>query len=232
MGTFVFVNAPPVGRRALATKWVWKTKRLPNGTIERFNARWVARGDLQRKGIDYVETFAPIAMLINLRILLTLVVILDLELDQLDVVGAFLHGGLDTEVYLRQPIGFVLTADSRVCALHKSLYGLCQAARTWHEVLPKIVVDLGLRRLVTDMAVWKSHDSPDVFDFIAAHVDDMLCGGSRDYVNKVKTYLHAKFEIRDMGPASVFISLKIVRDRERHIMYIDQSHYGRDILDL
>ena len=111
MGTFEFVDIPPIGRKALLTKWVWKTKRLPDGNIERFKARWVARGDLQRKGIDYVETFAPVAMLVSLRILLTLVAILDLKLDQLDVVGAFLHGGLDTEVYLRQPIGFTLAGD-------------------------------------------------------------------------------------------------------------------------
>ena len=81
----------PANRKALSTKWVWKSKRSPSGTIERFKARWVARGDLQKKGIDYKETFAPVAMLVSLRILLTCVVLLDLELDQLDVVGAFLR---------------------------------------------------------------------------------------------------------------------------------------------
>ena len=78
MGTFVFTDAPPPNRKALATKWIWKTKRSPDGKIERFKARWVARGDLQKKGIDYGETFAPVAMLISIRVLLTLVALLDL----------------------------------------------------------------------------------------------------------------------------------------------------------
>lgn len=90
---------------------------------------------MQKKGVDYVETFAPVAMLVSIRVLLTLVALLDLELDQLDVVGAFLHGGLDSAVYLRQPTGSSIVGDSRVCALNKSLYGLCQGARAWYVVL-------------------------------------------------------------------------------------------------
>lgn len=230
MGTFDFIDTPPPQRKALATKWVWKTKRLPDGKIERFKARWVARGDLQKKGTDYVETFAPVAMLVSIRVLLTLVALLDLELDQLDVVGAFLHGGLDSEVYLRQRVGFALVGDTRVCALRKSLYGLCQAARAWYNVLHNTLQELGFQRLSTDTAVWKILSAS--LQFVAAHVDDMLCGGSRDSVERTKSFLSSKFEVRDMGPASVFIALRIVRDRERRLMYIDQSHYGRDILDL
>lgn len=230
MGTFDFIDTPPPQRKALATKWVWKTKRLPDGKIERFKARWVARGDLQKKGTDYVETFAPVAMLVSIRVLLTLVALLDLELDQLDVVGAFLHGGLDSEVYLRQPVGFALVGDTRVCALCKSLYGLCQVARAWYNVLHNTLQELGFQRLITDTAVWKMLSAS--LQFVAAHVDDMLCGGSRDSVDHTKSFLSSKFEVRDMGPASVFIGLRIVRDRERRLMYIDQSHYGRDILDL
>ena len=228
MGTFDFIDTPPPHRKALATKWVWKTKRLPDGKIERFKAQWVARGDMQKKGTDYMETFAPVAMLVSIRVLLTLVALLALELDQLDVVGAFLHGGLDSEVYLKQPVGFALIGDTRVCALRKSLYGLCQAARAWYNVLNNTLQDLGFKRLVIDTAVWKMAS----LQFVVAHVDDMLCGGSRDSVDRTKSFLGSKFEVRDMGPASVFIGLRIVRDRERRLMYIDQSHYGRDILDL
>ena len=89
------------------------------------------------------------------------------------------------------------------------------------------------------MAVWRSDGNSNdnisdssCFDFIAAHVDDMLCGGPRSSVDRVKAILKEKFDVRDMGPASVFIGLRISRDRERRIIYIDQGHYGRDILDL
>ena len=234
MDTFVFTDTPPPDRKALATKWVWKTKRSPDSKIDRFKARWVARGDLQKKGINYGEPFAPVAMLISIRVLLTLVAVLDLELDQLDVVGAFLNGGLESEVYLPQPIGFTLVGNTRICALQKSLYGLCQAARAWYHVLHNELHSLGCRRLVTDMSVWRSpeHYHPESLQFIAAHIDDILCGSSRATINHTQAHLRSKFEIRDMGPASVFIGLKIIRDRERRLIYIDQSHYGRDILDL
>ena len=127
MNTFVFTNHLPPGRSALPAKWVWKTKRSTDSTIVRFKARWVVRGDLQKKGIDYTDTFAPVAQLVSLRLLFTVVAIRDLELDQLDAVSAFLNGDIDTEIFLRQPQGFVL--DSALCALRRSLYGLCQAAR-------------------------------------------------------------------------------------------------------
>lgn len=253
MGTFDLTENLPSGRRALSTKWVWKTKRSDDGRIQRFKARWVARGDLQRKVIDYKDTFAPVAMLVSIRILLTLVAVLDLELDQLDVVGAFLNGCLDsdTQVFLRQPQGFTIFGDSRVCALHKSLYGLCQAARAWYNVLHSCLQELGFSRLLSDMAVWKSRKTPasgfepandavsdsitahdSLAAFIAAHVDDMLCGGSRDHVDRVKCLLKDCFTVKDLGPATVFIGLRIVRDRARRPIYIDQSHYCRDILDL
>jgi len=93
----------------------------------------VARGDLQKKGIDYCETFAPVISFPSLRIILTIAAKYDLEIGQLDVISAFLNGLIDTIVYLQQPDGFAL--DTRVCILHKSLYGLCQGAKSWYGVL-------------------------------------------------------------------------------------------------
>ena len=248
MGTFDLTDNLPTGRRPLSTQWVWKTKRSDDGRIQRFKARWVACGDLQRKGIDYKDTFAPVAILVSIRILLTLVAVLDLELDQLDVVGAFLNANLDsdTQVFLRQPQGFTIVGDSRVCALHRSLYGLCQAARAWYNVLHSCLQELGFSRLLSDMAVWKSRtasavaptDATDISAhdclaaFIAAHVDDMLCGGSRIHVDRIKCLLKDRFTVKDLGPATVFIGLRIIRDRTRRLIYVDQSHYCRHILDL
>ena len=138
MGTFELTDSIPPGRRALPSKWVWKAKKHPDGSINKFKARWVVCGDLQRKGVDYFETFAPVANLISLRILLTVVCIQDLELDQLDMVSAFLNGVIDTTVFLHQPQGFSVR-DGHYCILCKSLYGLCQAARTWYDRLDNVL---------------------------------------------------------------------------------------------
>lgn len=105
MRTFDFVplSSIPPARSSLPAKWVWKSKRDLHNNIEKFKTRCVVRGDKQIKNIDYKETFAPVAKLTTIRILVTLVAYLDLELDHLDVVSAFLNGDIDTTVYLRQP---------------------------------------------------------------------------------------------------------------------------------
>lgn len=131
---FVPVSSLPSNRSPLPSKWVWKSKHDLHNNIEKFKARWVVRGDKQIKDVDYTETFALVAKLSTIRILFTLVASLDLELDHLDVVSAFLNGDIDTTVYLKQPQGFIIDT-STCCRLNKSLYGLCQAARSWYTKL-------------------------------------------------------------------------------------------------
>jgi len=95
-----------------------------NGIISKFKGRWVI---LQKKDLDYKETFAPVGNLVTLRILLAKVAAEDLELNQADVISAFLNGKIDTLVFLTQAEGFTLGAG--FCLIHRSIYGLCQAAR-------------------------------------------------------------------------------------------------------
>jgi len=124
MGVFIITRDIPVGKRTLPAKWVFSTKKnVQTGKILKFKARWVARGDLQKKGVDYKETFTPVASLTTLRILLQLIASEDLELDQMDVVSAFLNGSIDMLVFLMQPEGFDLGGG--VCCLLKSIYGMC-----------------------------------------------------------------------------------------------------------
>jgi len=136
MATFDFVSHIPDGRHALPTKWVWAIKRGTGGKIEKFGVRCLARGDSQQKGIDYNETFAPVASLTTLRIVLSIAARLGLSMDQMDVISAFLNGLIDTIVYLTQPEGFSL-GMGMVCILHKSIYGLCQADRIWYRLQKK-----------------------------------------------------------------------------------------------
>jgi len=146
----------PPGRKALTTKWVFDMKRDIKGSIIKFKARWVARGDLQKKGIDYRETFAPV---ISFPVILTIAVKYDLEIGQLDIISAILNGPIDTIVYLRQPDGFAL--DTRVCILHKSIYGLCQAAKSSYDFLGIAFEAFGFKSITHDGALWyKAHAYP------------------------------------------------------------------------
>ena len=151
--TWELVFLPP-GRHAIGNKWVFskkdgaKAKSTDNTDIPSslHTARLVARGDLQTKGIDYDETFAPVVKLVSLRMLLAYAAFHDLDLVHWDIVAAFLNGELKEEVYMRQPQGFE-DGTGRVCKLTKSIYGLCQSARcgsahdgVWLEVYCFIVL--------------------------------------------------------------------------------------------
>ena len=115
----------PDGPRAIGCKWVYKTKTVSLGNIERYKARLVIKGFTQREGIDCIETFSPISKKDSLCVIIALVAHFDLELYQMDVKTAFLSGELQEEVYMKQPEGFSSSVSEHlVCKLKKSIYGL------------------------------------------------------------------------------------------------------------
>jgi len=118
------------GAKAIGCKWVFKTKRDLLGNIERYKTRLVAKGFIQKEGIDYTQTFSPISKKDSLHIILALVAHFDLELQQMEVKTTFLNGDLEEEVYMKQLEGFSCSSGEHlVCKLNKSIYGLKYASR-------------------------------------------------------------------------------------------------------
>ena len=117
-------------------KWVFKHKLDVDGSIERHKTHLVAKGYSQQRGLDYDETFSPVARFESLRMLFALAVQDGLHVHQLDVTTAFLNGKLEEEVYMNHPEGFVEKGkEGLACQLKQSLYGLKQAPRCWNSVL-------------------------------------------------------------------------------------------------
>ena len=191
----------PKDRKVVGSKWVFKRKQGTLGNeAPRYKARLVAKGFSQKEGVDYNEIFSPVVKHSSIRLLLAFVAHEDLELDQLDVKTAFLHGELDELIYMQPPEGFGEgIKDGQVCLLKKSLYGLKQSPRQWYKRFDKYMLDIGFNRSSHDGCVYfKLTD--DSMVYLLLYVDDMLvaCKEKR-HLEQVKEILKAKFEMKDLG---------------------------------
>ena len=123
-GTWNLVHLP-TGKKAIGCRWIFAVKVNPNDSIARLKARLVAKGYAQTYGVDYSDTFPPVAKMTYVRLFISLVATHNWDLYQLDIKNTFLHGDLQEEVYMEQPLGFVAQGEiGKVCRLRKSLYGL------------------------------------------------------------------------------------------------------------
>jgi hypothetical protein len=141
----------PKGKRALKNKWVFRCKTEPNSLQPRYKARLVVKGFSQKKGIDFEEIFSPVIKMSSIRVVLGLAAKMNLEIEQLDVKTAFLHGDLDEKIYMEQPEGFIAKGKEHlVCRLKKRLYGLKQAPRQWYKKFDSFMVEHGYKRTTSD----------------------------------------------------------------------------------
>ena len=135
----------PEGKQAIGCRWVFKTKYKSNGFVDKYKARLMA------KGIDYQETFALVAKMITIRVVIALATQFRWELHQMDVKSAFLNGDLTEEVYMEQPLGFeVKGKETLVCRLKKALYGLKQAPRAWYQKIDDYFMKNGYNKSSLD----------------------------------------------------------------------------------
>ena len=150
--TWDLVDLPP-GRKAVKSKWVFKLKADGH-----YHTRLMAKGFTQIPGIDYDETFSPVAHFDSIRLLLALAALENWEIHQLDVKSAFLNGVLDEEIYMEQPQGFIIAGkENKVCRLKKAIYGLKQASRAWNKQFHGVLTGLGFKRMSSDAGIYVYH---------------------------------------------------------------------------
>lgn len=220
----------PTGRKAIANKWVFKTKIGGDGRIDKFKARLVIKGCAQREGIDYEETFSPVVRYSTVRYLIALAAKYDMDIDHMDAVTAFLQGDLKEEVYMQQPIGME-DGTKRVCRLNKSLYGLKQASRTWNEKLNCALINAGLTCSRVDTCVYFKVNDESI-TIVAVYVDDLLIiSNNVKEKNHIKAQLNKNFKMTDNGAAKFFLGMHISRDRQAGTIKISQQKYLREVLE-
>ena len=223
----------PKGRKALRNKWVYKLKKDGRGDLVKYKARLVVKGFGQKKGIDFDEIFSPVVKLSSIKIILGLATNQDLEIEQLDVKTAFLHGDLEEEIYMQQPEGFEdKRKEDLVCKLKKSLYGLKQAPRQWYKKFDSFMVGHGYQRTAADYCVYFKRYPGEKFIILLLYVDDMLIvGQDRAQISKLKEELAESFEMKDLGPTKQILGMEITRDRKNRRLWLSQERYVERILE-
>jgi hypothetical protein len=204
-GTWEVVDRP-YGCKPIGCKWVFKKKLRPDGTIERYKASLVAKGYKQKKGEDFFDTYSPVANLTTIRTLLSVAASYGFIIHQMDVKTAFLNGELEEEIYMDQPDGFIANVqENKVCKLLKSLYGLKQALKQWHEKFDNTLTSAGFIVNEADKCVYYRHGGGESV-ILCLYVDDILIFRSNlRVIEEVKHFLSNNFEMKIWEKLMLFL---------------------------
>ncbi|KAL4021472.1 hypothetical protein IC575_020273 [Cucumis melo] len=202
--TWDYVDLPS-GKRPIDCKWIYKIKTHSGGTIERYKALLVVKGYSQEYGIDYEETFAPVARMTSVRSLLVVAAAKKWPLLQMYVKNVFLNGTLSEEVYMKPPPG-TSSPPHKVCLLRRSLYGLKQAPRAWFAIFSSTITQLGFTSSPHDTALFTRHTSQGIV-LLLFYVDDMIITSNYPQaIFDLQHYLGQHFEMKDLS--ITFLALK------------------------
>ncbi|KAH9650291.1 hypothetical protein KPL70_026321 [Citrus sinensis] len=223
----------PANSRTVGCKWIYKVKDgLTTTEPRRFKARLVAKGYTQRAGVDFKEVFSPVVRHTSIRVLLALTAVKDMELDQLDVKTAFLHGRLNEDILMTQPEGYTSpeSADC-VCLLKRSLYGLKQSPKQWYLRFDEFMVTHGYLRYNYDVCVYYKIIQSGNYIYLLLYVDDMLIAcNEREEIEALKQLLNSEFDMKDLGPARKILGMEIIRNRKKGTMILSQGKYLEKVL--
>jgi hypothetical protein len=189
----------------------------------------VAKGYAQMQGVDYDETYAPVAKMATIRTLLAIGAAKGWFLHHMDVKNAFLHGNLEEEVYMCQPPGFENKKHPEfVCKLKKALYGLKQAPRAWYQKIAKLFTNIGFKVSKADTSLYAKRIDGYIV-VILIYVDDLIIGGeSMAEINNLKKNLEMQFHMKDLGELKYFLGIEVVRSRKG--IWMLQKQYATNVL--
>jgi hypothetical protein len=227
-GTWTVVDRPK-DKPVIKGKWVFKRKLNQKGKIERYKARWVARGFTQRYGIDYTETYAGVVRAATTRALFAIAALYDWEIDQCDMKTAYLNGDIVEEIYVEMPHGY--EEGDKVCKLRKGLYGLKQSARLWQMKLKGTLTGMGFKQSKKDPCLYFKGDLKRNGVVITTHVDDIqYYGPDHSEIQRTKRRLGGEFEMSDQGASSYYLGMEIARNRREKTLKLTQSMYTKRML--
>nr|GEZ00728.1 hypothetical protein [Tanacetum cinerariifolium] len=218
----------PLCTNVINFKWLWKNKRDEENTVIRNKSRLVAKGYAQKEGVDFEESFAPVAWLEAVRLFIVYVAYKSFTIYMMDVKTAFLYGPLKEEVYVNQPDGFVDPYHpDKVYQLKKALYGLKQAPRAWYDELSKFLLSKGFTKGSIDLTLFITKHRGDIL-LVKIYVDDIIFGSTNPNLSKrFEKLMHSKFEMSMMGELKFFLGIQIHQSPRG--IFINQAKYAQEI---
>ncbi|THH09796.1 hypothetical protein EW145_g1755 [Phellinidium pouzarii] len=235
-GTWEYVYPPP-NSNIIESKFVFRTKRNADGSIEKYKARLVTRGFTQVDGVDYYsdDTFAPVTRLSSVCSILSYAATNNWEIHQIDIKLAYLYGELEDNetIFMHPPQHYELDSiqPGQVLRLRKALYGLKRAGRHWYQVLVNMLTNAGMTRSDYNNAVFYRHHPNGDISILFSHVDDLtLISNETSRIRMLKDKIGAQVEYTDGGEINWLLSVEIKRDRTKRTIMMCQFSYLETIL--
>jgi hypothetical protein len=218
----------PEGMYVVTSKWIYKIKHTTDGRIEKHKAIFVARGFSQVEGIDYEETFSPIARYNSIRMIISLEASMGWRLHKMDVKTTFLNREIEEEVYIEQPDGFMIhEKESHVCGLKKALYGLKQTPRAWYARIDVHMMSSDFNKSVVDSNLYYKTVNGESL-ILVLYVDDLFLTGTKSLIVECKYALASEFEMKNLGMMQFFLGLEVWQRTDE--IFLSQGKYTIEIL--
>ncbi|GKA60200.1 retrovirus-related pol polyprotein from transposon TNT 1-94 [Tanacetum coccineum] len=220
---------PPDNQTIIGTKWVFKNKLDKNDVVSINKSRLVAQGYNQQEGIDFNKTYAPVAKLGSIRILLAYTCAHDFKLFQMDVKSAFLNGFINEEVYIAQPPGLIdFEKPNHVFKLKKALYSLKQAPKAWYESLKAFLIDHKYTMGLVDNTLFTKKRNSHII-IVQIYVEDIIFGSTyQELCDDFSKIMHDEFEMSMIGELNFFLGLQIKQLEDG--IFFNQSKYVKEML--
>nr|KAE8934158.1 hypothetical protein PF009_g15856 [Phytophthora fragariae] len=219
----------PEGAKPIKTKWVYDTKTDSQGYVIRFKARLVALGNYQRPGIDFHDTFSPVARMSSFRLMVGLAAELDLKLFGGDINTAYLNADLGIKQYVSSIEGFPCEIDGHIYVVKKALYGLRQSGREWNSELNQWMLDHGYQRSMTEPCLYFRLEG-DMTMLVLVYVDDILVAtNAEEEKNKLFEDLDKEYGIKDQGLLKHHLGVEVEQTDE--CVIIRQRKYAHEIVE-
>jgi hypothetical protein len=215
-------------KKPIGVKWVYRTKLNADGTINKHKARLVVKGYAQIFGVDFSETFALVARLDTIRMLLAIAAQKGWKIFQLDVKSAFLIGYLQEKIFVDQPLGFVVGGEEeKVYLLKKVLYGLKLAPRAWYSRIDEHLLKHDFKKSLSESTLYIRNSNSD-YVMVSLYVDDLFVTGNNPrMIDQFKAEMIKVFEMKGLGEMSYFLSME-VQENQRVIFIGQQKYANRD----